>query len=93
MTKTKLIKLLAMAEGISEKDAETAVNVTFDAMRQSLLQGDRIEIRGLGSFKVKNYAGYVGRNPVSKDAVEVKPKRLPLFRMGKELKARMNVKT
>jgi integration host factor subunit beta len=93
MTKTELIKLLAMAEGISVQAAETAVNVIFDTMRQSLLQGDRIEIRGLGSFNVKNYGAYVGRNPMSKGVVEVKPKRLPLFRMGKELKARMNGKT
>jgi integration host factor subunit beta len=92
MTKSELIKRLTLAEGISQKAAETVVNVAFESMGKTLLEGGRIEIRGLGSFKVKDYEGYTGRNPVSGEEVEVSPKRLPFFKMGKELKRRLNGK-
>ena len=59
-------------------------------MKDSLLAGDRVEIRGFGSFKVKGYRGYKGRNPKTGDNVEVPPKRLPVFRAGKELKEIIN---
>ena len=56
----------------------------------ALVDGDRVEIRGFGSFKVKDYRGYTGRNPKSGDVVNVAPKRLPFFRPGKELKELLN---
>jgi len=90
MTKSQLIEALAKAEGITLKAAETAVNVTFQSMEQSLIRGDRLEIRGFGSFKVKDYEGYKGRNPKTGELIEVKSKKLPFFKVGKELKERVN---
>lgn len=90
MTKSQLIEALAKAEGITLKAAEVAVNVTFESMEKALMQGDRVEIRGFGSFKVKNYEGYKGRNPKTGELIEVRPKRLPFFKVGKELKERVD---
>lgn len=90
MTKSQLIEALARAEGITLKAAEVAVNVTFESMEKALMQGDRVEIRGFGSFKVKNYDGYKGRNPKTGELIEVRPKRLPFFKVGKELKERVD---
>ena len=66
------------------------VNTFFDAMKKSLLSGERIEIRGFGSFKIKEYEGYAGRNPKTGESVVVASKRLPFFRAGKELKEFIN---
>ncbi len=90
MTKSQLIEAVAKAEGITLKMAELAVNVTFEAMEEALIKGDRLEVRGFGSFKVKNYDGYKGRNPKTGEVIEVKPKRLPFFKVGKDLKKRVN---
>jgi len=90
MTKSQLIEELAKAEGITLKAAETAVNVTFESMEKALIQGDRVEIRGFGSFKVKQYDGYKGRNPKTGELIEVNPKKLPFFKVGKELKERVD---
>lgn len=90
MTKSQLIEALAKAEGITLRAAEVAVNVTFESMEKALMQGDRVEIRGFGSFKVKNYDGYKGRNPKTGELIEVRPKRLPFFKVGKELKERVD---
>jgi len=90
MTKSELIEMLAKAEGITLKAAETAVNVTFQSMEQSLIRSDRLEIRGFGSFKVKEYEGYKGRNPKTGELIEVSSKKLPFFKVGKELKERVN---
>jgi len=90
MTKSQLIEALAKAEGITLKAAETAVNVTFHSMEQALIRADRLEIRGFGSFKVKQYDGYKGRNPKTGELIEVKFKKLPFFKVGKELRERVN---
>jgi integration host factor subunit beta len=90
MTKSQLIEALAKAEGITLKVAEEAVNIIFESMEDALAKGDRLEIRGFGSFKVKCYDCYKGRNPKSGEIIEVKPKRLPFFKVGKELKERVN---
>jgi integration host factor subunit beta len=90
MTKSQLIEALAKAEGITLKAAETAVNVTFQSMEQALIKTDRLEIRGFGSFKVKLYDGYKGRNPKTGELIEVKFKKLPFFKVGKELRERVN---
>mgnify|MGYP005830986205 CR=1 FL=1 len=90
MTKSQLIEALAKAEGITLRAAEVAVNVTFESMEKALMQGDRVEIRGFGSFKVKTYDGYKGRNPKTGELIEVRPKRLPFFKVGKELKERVD---
>lgn len=90
MNKSELIKALAEDVDIPLEDAANVVNIFFDSMKESLIIGDRVEIRGFGSFKIKEYAGYSGRNPKTGQAVSVIPKRLPFFRAGKELKEFIN---
>lgn len=90
MNKSELIKTLAEQSDVSMDEATLVVNTFFDCMKDALLQGDRVEIRGFGSFKVKEYGAYAGRNPRTGDRVEVSPKRLPFFRAGKELKEFLN---
>ena len=90
MTKRELIALVAAAEDITVKEAELAVKTIFGSMKRALQKEDRIEIRGFGSFKVKWYPGYQGRNPRTGDSIQVKSKKLPFFRAGKELKERVN---
>jgi integration host factor subunit beta len=90
MTKRELIALVAAAEDITVKEAELSVKTIFGSMKRALQNEDRIEIRGFGSFKVKWYPGYQGRNPRTGDSIQVKSKKLPFFRAGKELKERVN---
>ena len=90
MNKSELIKALAEQSDISMDEATLVVNTFFDCMKEALLQGDRVEIRGFGSFKIKEYGAYAGRNPRTGEKVEVQPKRLPFFRAGKELKEFLN---
>ena len=90
MNKSELIKALAEETNIPFDDASLVVNTFIDAMKKSLIAGDRIEIRGFGSFKIKEYGGYAGRNPKTGESGSVVPKRLPFFRAGKELKEFIN---
>ena len=90
MNKSELIKTLAEQSDISMDEATLVVNTFFDCMKEALLQGDRVEIRGFGSFKIKEFGAYAGRNPRTGEKVEVQPKRLPFFRAGKELKEFLN---
>lgn len=90
MNKSELIKTLAEENAISADEATIIVNTFFDSIRQALLTEQRVEIRGLGSFKIKEYKGYSGRNPKTGDVVQVSPKKLPFFRAGKELKEYIN---
>ncbi len=90
MTKSELIQKLAQECNLSLDDAKSCVEIFVDKMREALLNGDRIEIRGFGSFKMKDYGAYSGRNPKTGEKVQVKPKRMPFFRAGKELKDYVN---
>ena len=90
MNKSELIKTLAEQSSLSLDEATMVVNTFVDSMKKALLDGDRVEIRGFGSFKVKEYESYSGRNPRTGNKVEVRPKRLPFFRAGKELKEFLN---
>lgn len=90
MNKSELIKALADENALSNEEAATIVETFFDCMKDALSQGNRVEIRGLGSFKIKNYEGYSGRNPKTGKMVQVAPKKLPFFRAGKELKEFLN---
>lgn len=85
MNKSELIQSLAERIKISNEEASTIVDSFYDSMRDALLRGDRIEIRGFGSFKIKHYEGYVGRNPKTGESVQVKPKKMPFFKAGKGL--------
>ena len=90
MNKSELVKALADQANISLDEAILVVNTFVDSMKDSLLEGGRVEIRGFGSFKVKEYGSYAGRNPRTGEKVAVEPKRLPFFRAGKELKEYLN---
>ena len=90
MNKSQLIERIAKEEGITIKNAANVVNVVFDSMADSLAKGDRVEIRGFGSFKVKNYNSYQGRNPKTGEIIQVREKKLPYFKVGKEMKERVD---
>jgi integration host factor subunit beta len=89
MNKSEMIEALAAKREISFKKAEEIINTVFDSMANALMNGDRIEIRGFGSFVVNNYDAYTGRNPKTGETIAVKPKKLPFFKVGKELKERI----
>jgi integration host factor subunit beta len=91
MNKSQLIEALAKSENLALKKAEEIVNMVFMDMEKALINGERVEIRGFGSFKIKNYDGYQGRNPKTGEIIEVSPKKLPFFKVGKELKERVDV--
>ena len=90
MTKSDLIELVANKLHLPKGKAELIVNCIFESMEESLRTGERIEIRGFGSFEIRHYKAYEGRNPRTGDPVGVQPKRLPFFKVGKELKERVN---
>jgi len=90
MNRSELITALAEQRNLPLGDAAIIVGAFFDSIREALVAGDRIEIRGFGSFKMKDYGGYKGRNPKTGSVVQVQPKRLPFFRPGKELKEFIN---
>jgi integration host factor subunit beta len=90
MNKAELITKVSEKANVTQKVAKVIVDTLFDGMKESLEKGDRIEIRGFGSFVVRNYGGYKGRNPKTGDIVEVPPKKLPFFKVGKELKEMVN---
>jgi len=71
---------------IPSREASTIVNILLKKMTETLAEGRSIEIRGFGSFTVKEYEAYEGRNPKSGEKIKVQPKKLPVFKMGKELK-------
>ncbi|MBW1730992.1 MAG: integration host factor subunit beta [Deltaproteobacteria bacterium] len=91
MNKSQLVEALAKAENLALKKAEEIVNTVFGDMEKALIRGERVEIRGLGSFKVKHYDGYKGRNPKTGEVINVAPKKLPFFKVGKELRERVDV--
>ena len=90
MNKSDLIDALAEKEGLQNKEAFDIVNMIFDGFTDTLKKGGRIEIRGFGSFTVRHYDSYSGRNPKTGKRVRVGDKRLPFFKVGKEMKARVN---
>jgi len=90
MTKSELIDAVATRTNVTKSRAEMVVNCVFDAMSEALKNGEGIEIRGFGSFTVRQYKPYNGRNPRTGDPVHVASKRLPFFKVGKELKEMVN---
>lgn len=86
MTKADLVSAIENQAGISHKQAENVVNICFDSMIKSLYNDERIEIRGFGSFANRNYKAYEGRNPKTGKVVKVAPKKVPFFKVGKELR-------
>ncbi len=90
MNKMELINALKNEGMISKKEAATIVDLFFNKISEALAEGDRVEIRGLCSFFVKEYKSYQGRNPRTGEKVKIKPKKLPFFKIGKELKERVD---
>jgi integration host factor subunit beta len=90
VTKSDLVEVLAQKANITKKKSESLLDTILDAMFETLLRQDRIEIRGFASWYVKNYKAYTGRNPKTGAAVDVNQKKLPFFKVGKELKQVVN---
>lgn len=92
MNKIELADQLRYSTGIPKPMARKVVKIFFESISDALAKGERVEIRGLCSFFVKNYPSYVGRNPKTGKKIHVKPKKLPFFKVGKGLRDRMNGK-
>ena len=90
MNKSGLIDALSTKENLTEKNASEIVGMILDGFTDALKKGGRIEIRGFGSFSVREYGGYAGRNTKTGAKTEVGAKKLPFFKVGKELKVRVN---
>jgi integration host factor subunit beta len=90
MNKLELIEVLKEDADLTKSEAKAVVKLFFNEMSNALIKGDRVEIRGLCSFYVKEYKAYSGRNPKTGKPVQVKPKKLPFFKCGKELKERVD---
>ena len=91
MNKSESIEALAKEKDLPLRKAEEVVNTVFGEMENALINEERVEIRGLGSFKVKDYDGYKGRNPKTGEIINVGQKKLPFFKVGKELKERVDI--
>ncbi len=92
MNKSGLIEALSNRENLREKKAADVVNLIFKSFADELKKGGRIEIRGFGSFVVREYGAYVGRNPKTGSNIKVTAKKLPFFKVGKELRESVNSK-
>ena len=90
MTKSELIETIASQQGLPFRYVEAAVNAVIDSIMEALERDERVEIRGFGNFTVRHYGAYVGRNPKSGERVDVAPKRLPFFKVGKDLRERVD---
>ncbi len=91
MNKSQLVDIISEKTKQPRKKAEDVVNLIFDSMTDTLAGGGRIEIRGFGSFVPREYGSYTGRNPRTGQSIEVKPKKLPFFKVGKELRDRVDI--
>jgi integration host factor subunit beta len=89
MNRSDLVLKYAEFANIPKKKAESIIDSIFDQMKNALEKGDRIELRGFGSFVNKEYGSYTGRNPRTGESITVAPKRLPFFKVGKELKEKL----
>ena len=90
MNKSELIEALAQDINIPHREAAAITNTIIDTMTEALARGESIEIRGFGSFVIKKYDSYEGRNPKTGKKIKVKPKKLPFFKVGKDLREQVN---
>jgi integration host factor subunit beta len=90
--KSKLIEAFAKEMGITIRDSKVCVHTLFRSIADTLAEGGRVEIRGFGSFKVKEYEPYSGRNPKTGEPIQVRGKRLPYFKLSSMMRKRMNKK-
>ena len=92
MNKRELTEAFAKEFGITLRDAEVCINTLFNSIADTLAKGGRVEIRGFGSFKVKEYEPYSGRNPKTGDPIQVRSKKLPYFKLSSLMRRRINKK-
>jgi len=92
MNKLDIIHLMSKDIDIPLRKADEIVDKVFETMSDALLSGDRIEIRGFGSFEVREYGDYTGRNPKTGEEIVVLPKKLPFFKVGKDFREKVNLK-
>jgi len=90
MNKLELISTLKERANLTKAEAAEVIRLFFDSMAEAFINGERVEIRGLCSFHIKEYKSYTGRNPKTGQKVQIPPKRLPFFKCGKELKERVD---
>ncbi|MBQ3368186.1 integration host factor subunit beta [bacterium] len=90
MNKSNLIAVFSDKANLSKRNAEQFVNIMIDSMIKALKNGERVEIRGFGSFVVRTYGAYEGRNPKTGETINVDQKKLPFFKAGKDLLSRIN---
>ena len=86
MNKAELISAVAAAAEVSKKDAENVVSATLDAITEALKAGEKVQLVGFGSFEVKKRAARIGRNPATKQAIQIPASTVPVFKAGKALK-------
>ena len=89
MKKSELIERIASEYDYSHREAEVAVKAIFSSIERALVEGNRVELRGFGTFEVRDYQAYRGRNPKTGEQVEVAPKKSPFFKAGKELREQL----
>ncbi|MDD2462504.1 MAG: integration host factor subunit beta [Desulfobulbus sp.] len=90
MKKSQLIVALAEQQNLPMRDAKSIVETILGAMTEALIRGEKIELRGFGTFKVRKYESYTGRNPKTGEKIKTSPKKLPFFKVGKELREEVN---
>ncbi|WP_456387231.1 HU family DNA-binding protein [Desulfolithobacter sp.] len=90
MNKSELIEALAEEINLPIREAASITNTIIETMSEALARGESIEIRGFGSFVVKEYGSYTGRNPKTGERIKVAPKKLPFFKVGKDLREKVN---
>ncbi|RGS72364.1 MULTISPECIES: HU family DNA-binding protein [unclassified Mitsuokella] len=90
MNKTELVASVAEKAGLTKKDAEKAVNALFESVQQALVEGDKVQMIGFGTFEVKERAARTGRNPRTNETIQIPASKNPVFKAGKALKDAVN---
>jgi len=86
MNKAELVTAVAARAGLSKKDSEKAINAAFDAITETLAAGEKVQLVGFGAFEVKERGAHIGRNPQTKEPIEIPASRVASFKVGKALK-------
>ena len=86
MNKSELIAVVAQSAGLTKKDAERVMNAAFDAMTAALVKGEKVQLSGFGTFEVKEREARIGRNPHTKESIDIPATRVPVFKASKALK-------
>ena len=90
MNKTEVVAEVAKKSGLSKKDAEKALNATLDVVAEALTAGDKVQLVGFGGFEVKKREARTGRNPRTKETIQIPAAKLPVFKAGKALRDKVN---